>query len=120
MLAAKLSTTIAAGGIGTGVGPTVGAVVGDKVAAMQTRLWQCASTLQSLSLPHPPPMLQGTHEPPQSTSVSSPFRRLSAQEAEVGDAVGGDEGEVGTIDGALVGKFVVAEGTGVEVKTVAA
>jgi hypothetical protein len=41
------------------------------------------------------------------------------QDEEMGDAVGENEGDVGVIDGAVVGKVVIAEGAGVFVNTVA-
>ena len=117
MRGAAFSRTSTACGIGTGDGAAVGVLVGDGVRAVHLFSWQYASIEQSLLATHCSPRPHGAHEPPQSTSGSSPFCRPSVQATTVGEGVGECDGAVGDADGEIVGDV---EGTLVALKTVAA
>ena len=93
---------------GVGVGALVGARVGARVGggvrhvdATHTPLAQSAPTPHARAWPH------AGHEPPQSTSVSSPFSRLSVHPTLVGLGVGAGAGSaVGSGVGLGVGRGV--------------
>jgi len=89
------------------VGTRVGACVTQTPRGMSSCTLHKPSP-QSRSLIHPCPILHGWQLPPQSMSVSSPFRMESTHDGDVGNGVGIN---VGRNDGYGVGTIVgVSEG----------
>lgn len=100
-------------GVGVAVGDSeresVGRCVGDAVGqALVQTLASHRPLRQSPSKPQAAPDAHFGHDPPQSTSISSPFRVPSSQDRVVGATVGQD---VGAADGSTVGDCEALIGT---------
>ena len=72
--------------------------------------------MQSASSPHFLPTPHGTHDPPQSISVSSPLCWAFVHMAEVEDGVGANVRVVGNIEGRTVGDVDDVDGVRVDLK----